>query len=110
VDTGGAIEISKSGEIRVDNRRIGSLRVVTFDNPQQQLQRAEGASFAADGAAPQAAEDPLVLQGTVETSNVDPVAEMTDMIEHFRLFESQQKALRTTDSVLSRATRDLGEL
>ncbi len=110
VDTGGAIEISKGGVIQVDGRRVGKLRVVTFDDPQQQLRRAEGAAFTADGAAPQDVETPLILQGKVETSNVDPVAEMTDMIEHFRLFESQQKALRTTDSVLGRATRDLGEL
>lgn len=109
IDSGGAVEISKSGVIRVGEQRVGTLRVVTFEDPQQ-LRRAEGAAFAADGATPTEVETPTVRQGFVETSNVNPVTEMTDMIEHFRLFESQQKALRSADSMLSRATRDLGQL
>jgi flagellar basal-body rod protein FlgF/flagellar basal-body rod protein FlgG len=109
VDSGGAVEISKSGVIRVGEQRVGTLRVVEFENPQQ-LRRAEGAAFAADGADPTEVETPTVLQGFVETSNVNPIAEMTDMIEHFRRFESQQKALRSADSMLQRATRDLGQL
>jgi len=109
VDAGGAIEISKSGEIAVDGERIDTLRVVRFEN-REQLQRTDGAAFLADGAAPQEVDAPRVQQGVVETSNVNAVAEMTDMIKHFRLFESQQKALRTTDGVLSRATRDLGQM
>lgn len=109
VDGGGKIEISKGGTITVAGRRVGTLRVARFENPEQ-LQRVDGASFMAAGAVPEAVETPLVLQGQVETSNVDAVSEMTDMIEHFRLFESQQKVLRTTDEILGRATSALGQL
>jgi flagellar basal-body rod protein FlgF/flagellar basal-body rod protein FlgG len=49
-----------------------------------------------------------VRQGFIETSNVNPLSEMTDMITHFRLFESQQKMLQTTDQTLGAITRDLG--
>ena len=109
-DSGGAVEISQRGDIMVGGEQVGQLRVVDFDNPQQQLQRMEGSSFAAVGGAPQDVETPHLLQGKLETSNVNAVSEMTDMIEHFRLFESQQKALRTADGILSRATQDLGTL
>ena len=50
----------------------------------------------------------VVRQGMLETSNVDAVGEMVNLMEHVRLFESQQKALKTTDDVLGAVTRDLG--
>lgn len=109
VDEGGSVNISRTGDITVGGNQVGSLRVVSFENPQQ-LRRAEGAAFAADGAVPEPVEEPVVLQGKIETSNVDPVSEMTDMIEHFRSFEAQQKMIRTTDSALGRATQSLGTL
>ena len=49
-----------------------------------------------------------MLQGKVETSNVDPVTELTNMIEIQRQFEAQQKTIQTTDGVLGRATQSLG--
>jgi len=107
VEEGGEVKISESGRITVGENEIGALRVATFDSPEQ-LERAEGASFVADGAQPRPAEDPVVVQGKVETSNVDPVAELTNMIEIQRQFEAQQKTIQTTDGVLGRATQSLG--
>lgn len=109
VDSGGSIDISEGGEITVGENRVGTLRVVNFQNPQQ-LERAQGSSFVAADAPPEPVEAPTVLQGKLETSNVDPVAEMTDMIENFRMFEAQQKVLRSTDSALGNATQSLGSL
>ncbi|MCS4199085.1 flagellar basal-body rod protein FlgF [Salinibacter ruber] len=107
VEQGGDISISKSGRITAGQQRVGTLRVATFENPEQ-LERTSGASFAAGDAQPQAAENPVVLQGKVETSNVDPVTELTNMIEIQRQFEAQQKTIQTTDGVLGRATQSLG--
>ncbi len=107
VEQGGDISISKSGRITAGQQRVGALRVATFENPEQ-LERTSGASFAAGDAQPQAAENPVVLQGKVETSNVDPVTELTNMIEIQRQFEAQQKTIQTTDGVLGRATQSLG--
>jgi len=107
VDDGGRINISEGGQITLDGDQVGALRVVDFDDAVQ-LQHAEGASFVAQGAQPNPMDDPTVLQGKVETSNVDPVSEMTNMIEYFRQFEAQQKVLSTTDSTLGRALQTLG--
>lgn len=107
VEENGEVNISKGGRITVGGQEIGSLRVATFENPEQ-LERAQGASFRAGDAQPQTAEDPVVLQGKLETSNVDPVAELTNMIDIQRQFEAQQKTIRTTDGVLGRATQSLG--
>jgi flagellar basal-body rod protein FlgF len=104
---GGPITITGDGVIRAGQERVGQLRIVAFDDPRS-LQRAEGATFLAEAGLASNLDDPQVLQGHLESSNVDVIAEMTEMIQHFRLFESQQKALQTTDGVLGAITRDLG--
>lgn len=106
-ENAGPIEIDKTGEVRVGNQVFGQLRVVTFDDPFQ-LERLDGATFDAGDLEPIPVEDPAVLQGYVESSNVDVIREMTDMIDNYRQFESQQKMLHTTDALLGRITRDLG--
>ncbi len=105
----GDIKISKNGDIQAGQQLVGRLRIVRFENPLQ-LSRLDGAAFDAGNMEPLNVDSsPVVRQGFVETSNVDPVREMTDMIAHFRLFESQQKSLQATDQVLGNITRDLGK-
>ena len=87
---------------------LAAAAIVQFANPSF-LQRLDGSAFDASGQPPQTIEEPDIRQGFVETSNVDTISAMTDMIEHTRLFESQQKALRTTDDILARSVRDLGK-
>lgn len=107
-EEGGPIEISASGDIRAGEQRLGRLRVVRFENPEQ-LTRLDETTFDAAGLVPEDMEQPRVVQGHLESSNVNAVREMTDMITHFRLFESQQKMMRTTDQILGQATKDLGK-
>ncbi len=102
------LQIRPDGSIHADGQAIGRLRVVQFDNPEG-LQRVNHAGFDAVGLQPVDSEESKVLQGHVEGSNVNPLSEMTDMITHFRLFESQQKMLQTTDQILGHVTRELGK-
>ncbi len=102
------IDIGKDGSVRADDQMIGRLRVVRFPNPEA-LQRVDSAGFDAAGMQPIDVQETDVLQGHVETSNVNPLLEMTDLISHFRLFESQQKMLTTADQILASVTRELGK-
>ena len=104
--TGGDIAITTGGEIRIGGASLGTIQTVTVETPRQ-LVRLDGATFASDGLTTRPG-DVRVRQGMLETSNVDAVGEMVDLMEHVRLFESQQKALKTTDEILGIATRDLG--
>jgi flagellar basal-body rod protein FlgF len=106
-ENAGEITIDEAGNIRANNQQLGTLRIVTFENPAG-LRRIEGATFDAGGQEPDDVVEPRVRQGFVEGSNVDPIQEMTEMITIFRLFETQQKTIQTTDQVLSSITRDLG--
>lgn len=101
------VEITPDGSIRADSQVIGRISVFRFDNPQA-LERLDSSGFDAAGMEAVDATTSTVLQGHLEGGNVNPIAEMSDMITHFRLFESQQKMLQTTDQVLGQATRELG--
>lgn len=102
------ITIQSDGTIDADGQRVGQLRLVRFDDSAA-LQRLDGAAFSAEGLEPLDVEEPSVRQGLLETSNVDPLSEMSEMITHFRLFESQQKMLQTQDQILGHVTRELGK-
>lgn len=103
-----SIEIDKDGSIKADGQNVGRLRIVTFEAPNN-LRRLDDAAFDAVGMEALDVDEQSVVQGAVEGSNVNPISEMTDMIAHFRLFESQQKMLQTTDQILGHVTRELGK-
>lgn len=104
---GGAVTIAQDGSIRVGGQEAGKLRIVTFEDPTA-LKRLDGAAFSAAGQDPVDAEAPELRQGYVERSNVNPMQEMAEMIEYQTLYETQQRAIRTSDDLLGRITRDLG--
>lgn len=54
-----------------------------------------------------AGERPLVRQGFLETSNVNPVTEMVRMIEVNRAYEANQKVLQTQDASTGRLINDV---
>lgn len=54
--------------------------------------------------------DPEMRQGYLESSNVNVVRVMTDMIEVHRKYESYQKIIRTLDEVNQKAITDVGRL
>jgi flagellar basal-body rod protein FlgF len=100
------VEIKGDGSIRADGQLVGRVRVVSFEDPTL-LTRISGTEFESDAA--EAIEAPgRVRQGFVEHSNVNPLQAMTGMIEHLRLFEMQQRLLRSTDENLSQSIRSLG--
>ena len=62
-------------------------------------------------ATPQTPADNFVIsQGFLEESNVQPVLEMVKMIDIFRSYEAEQRAVQVQDSTLERAVNDLGRV
>ena len=103
---GGAIDIRKNGDVLVDGELVGTLRVVQFENPEM-LANQDGATFLAGDQIPEDVEDPSVVQGHLEMSNVDVIEAMAALINQSRMFELQQRTLRTVDQYLQRTSRDL---
>ena len=52
----------------------------------------------------------VISQGYLEESNVEPVLEMVKMIDTFRSYEAEQRAIQVQDSTLERAVNDLGRV
>ena len=64
--------------------------------------------FRAD-TAPTPVEDGRVLQGFLEQSNVNPVAELARMVEVQRAYEYGQKLMDTEDDRIRLVVRTLGQ-
>ena len=75
----------------------GKIRLVNFASPQQ-LEAAGASTFSApDGVAPQPATNVRIIQGAVEGSNVNAVAEMTRMIEISRTYSMIASLMQSRD-------------
>ncbi len=93
--------------------QVGSLQLADFINPAG-LQNAGGnlAVESAASGAPTTGTPGLtglgtVVQGSVESSNVNVVEEMVNMIETQRAYEMNSKAVETTDQMLQFATQNM---
>ncbi|PWR19796.1 flagellar basal-body rod protein FlgF [Zavarzinia compransoris] len=103
--------ISADGTIAQGDTQIGRVGMVAFDN--QQALRAVGDSLfeAGDGAAAQPApETTRLVQGMLEGSNVQPVVEMTRMIELQRRYQTMQNLLTSDNELQRTAIQRLGKL
>jgi len=101
---GGMVHIDATGNITVDGTGVGSIDVVDFPKPYQ-LQKTGKAHFvpADPQAVPQSVPRASVMQGYIEDSNVNAIAEMTHMIECNRSFESCQRAIKSYDEMAGKA-------
>lgn len=102
------ITISGDGSVSTENGQIGKLRVVTFDDPYA-LQRQAGGMYSTDQL-PTNKLDAQVAQGSLETSNVEGVLEMTRMIAVSRSYNSAQDMLKREDERIRKAVRELPSL
>lgn len=88
--------------------QIGTLQLVTFMNPAGLESKGEnlyvetGASGAPNVNEPGTNGAGLLVQGYVETSNVNVVEEMVNMIQTQRAYEINSKAVSTSDQMLQR--------
>lgn len=101
------LKITKNGEIFLNEFPIDTLLVAKPDDPQT-LQRVSGSSFIPTNITELRYLNPeeiSVQQGFMESSNVNVVNEMVEMIELQRHFEAGQKVITTNDSTLDGAIR-----
>jgi len=107
----GRVEVSAGGIVSVDGVVVDRLRVVKFDNPQT-LHKAAGSAFAKAPTTTPASplDSPIVRQGYLETSNVDAVSEMVEMIATARNYEINAKMLTTQDDTLRHTVNEIGRV
>ena len=109
------ITINVSGEVLVDTgtttpTTAGQIQLATFPNEVglvalgQNLLKESPASGSAPTGTPGSTGFGTTLQGFLETSNVDVVSEITNLITAQRAYEMNSKVIETSDQMLQTAT------
>ena len=101
------IKIAQDGTVSTAQGVAGRLRVVSA--PLGAMKK-EGKNLYTADETPSPAENARVLQGLIERSNVEPVVEMTKMIEVLRAYQHATETLNATDELIRRATQKLGDV
>lgn len=111
ISNDGTVEALVAGQSTPTN--IGTLQLADFINPAgleaigENLYRESVASGTPQTAAPSTSGLGSVTQGFLESSNVNVVEELVNMIEAQRAYEMNSKAISTTDDMLKNAAQQL---
>ncbi len=103
----GEITITREGVISTPQAQLGRLDVYTFDNRQELIHI--GANLFS-GLNPIPANNPGVIQGALEGSNVEGIQEISRMIEITRQYTSVSKMMSQRDELRQRSIRELGSV
>ena len=104
------IQFTAQGGIIADGEPAGSLMIYQVTDSSK-LQRSGDGYFSADERyLAELDNTPNVRSGFLESSNVNPLEEMVNLIEIYRQFEANQRALRTQDETLDKAVNDVGRV
>lgn len=105
------IYIDVDGRVTVDGIMVGTLNIVDLENGQFLRKVGDNLYRMAEGE--QAQEIPYqgeVLQGYLESSNVNAINEMVEMITLLRDYEAGQKAIRVQDEMLEKSSNEIGRV
>lgn len=97
------------GYVIQNDQVVGTLGVVDVDNYDYLEKYGENMYNLLDGGN-RIATDAKVEQGVLETSNVNVVNEMVNMITIQRAYEANQKVITSIDSTLDRAVNNVGRV
>jgi flagellar basal-body rod protein FlgG len=105
----GTVSVTTPGTVAPT--QIGSLQLSNFVNPAgleslgENLYAETGASGTAQASTPGTNGTGVLMQGFVETSNVNVVEEMVNMIQTQRAYEINSKAITTSDQMLAKISQ-----
>lgn len=102
----GDIAFGKDGTISGKQGQIGKLRLVDFTDPR--ALKKEGESLYSTSQTANAASDATVSQGMLEGSNVQPVVEISRMIEVMRSYEATAQLDKSSSEMKRTAIQKLG--
>jgi len=102
--------VAPDGTISQNGNLVGRLSVVRFDTLAVLEKGGDGLYRNASNAVAQEATDALVRQGMLEGSNVNPILEITNLIEIQRAYESVTRMIENTNDLSRRSVERLGRV
>ena len=109
---GGLVNITDSGDVYEGPNLLGRLAMVKADN-KDALQKVGGSYYAPKAQMPIEITNlpqTSLKTGFIESSNVNIVKEMTDMISATRSFETNQKAIQAYDQIADKLVNQVGKV
>ena len=96
------LSVEPTGEIYADGQYIDTFALTDFEDYNYLEMYGENLFRAVDGATPQFVTNTTMTQGYLESSNINVVSEMVDMITIAREYESGQKVMNAIDEMLAK--------
>lgn len=103
----GDIHIGADGTLSGKNGQLAKLRVASFAN--EPALKKEGASLYSATEQPATATDARINQGMLESSNVQPVVEISRMVEVMRAYQATATMTQSQEDLLRQAIDKLGQ-
>lgn len=103
--------IDRTGRIFQGTTPVDQIEVVNFGDASK-LQRISGGFVVPQDSQirPEVVDNPDILQGFIEGSNVSPTQEMVNLILVSRAYEANQKVITTADDIAGKAVQTLGQV
>lgn len=101
--------IDREGRISEKGNLVGQLKVLTFGGTGHLVNIGGGLLVPAEGATAREVAHPRLLQGHLESSNVDSAREMISLVQTVRHFEAGSRILQAYDDLRDKTFRNLGQ-
>lgn len=102
----GDISVAADGTITGSQGQLGKLRVVDFPNERALVK--QGSSLYRTSQTPTAADGATIRQGMLESSNVQPVLEIANMIDVSRAYQLTASLAQSEEDLKRQAIQHLG--
>jgi flagellar basal-body rod protein FlgG len=108
---GTKVMVTPDGEVFAGDQQVALLAVAEFADPRL-LQKATSSLYTNPDPANVArvAADSRVKQGFLETSNVNPVSELVELLKANRMFESNMRAIKAYSDMAGKEANEVGKL
>lgn len=106
----GPVSISADGIVSQAGQRLGRISVVRFDDMAGLTKGGDNLYANTSNLGAQAAPDAVVRQGMLETSNVNPIIQVTKLIEVSRAYESITRMMEQTAELSRRSVERMGKV
>ena len=103
------VTITKEGFVQVDGQITDRISLVDFEDYDYLEKYGDNMYQVVEGATIKEA-NAGIEQGYLEQSNVNVVSEMVDMITITRAYEANQKVIRSVDTMLDKASNQIGRV
>jgi flagellar basal-body rod protein FlgF len=106
----GPVAIGKDGTLSQGQERVGKVGVFAFDDLSVLEKTGDNQLKNASNLQPQPSAEAVVRQGFLEGSNVNPIVEITRMIEVSRAYQSISKMMDSEQDLARRSVERLGRV